>query len=519
MNEELPEDKKSFEDHEEEDSLESLLDESDEFIEWDENEDGGIRSQKVLTKYQEAYLMKFRLENLYEKIDKTFDELLEVTYLEKILKECNLGESHDTTPSLELRKLAVLEASRVNMPNCIDSRFDDLDDDIVGNIDHNYIQLLNASWLNTKSVVLITNQGKEIGKEVFKSWNFYKIFPPHPPKFSLDKWLDLVKKRSGKQELSDTETYYWKEKWLSYQQERVLNPSSCQEVILHIKGIVTSPIYEDMIKTGKRQYQLKHGIQLKETDKTFVFTIPFHEFESIPNNAPSYLLKYLSNIQVAFILPEYAHERTRYFSKKGANLDNFFSYLNALDVGIPIEYLQHLRICHQRRLVRFYRECLRKSNTSDYVTGYFLAMPPNIYGMFDKYWYPYIKNSHAIWRRVSPIHDHYPEWMCKMGGVIIEPSQNNAILLPVQQTAQSTNEIFAPSQKLLQTALQIPPKRIEELYVAELRAIYRVNPKAFTKYAVEYCESSSNQKSKQPANLYETILEDVLKKVYHARHP
>ena len=97
--------------------------------------------------------------------------------------------------------------------------------------------------------------------------------------------------------------------------------------------------------------------------------------------------------------------------------------------------------------------------------------------------------------------------------------KNNAILLPIQQTLQSVNGIFAPSQKLLQTALQIPPKRIEELYVAELRASYRSNPNAFKKYAVEYCESSSNQKSKQPANLYETILEDVLKKVYHARHP
>lgn len=494
----------------------------------DEEQDG--LSDTILTNQSSHYLIKLRVENLQEKIDKSFDELIELQDIESILACFDTGEAHDPTPSLELRKLAILEARRVNLPDSASSRFDDdVDDGTISNMDSSYMELLKASWLNPKSIILITNQGKEVGKDVFRAWNFYRIFPPNPPRIKFEDWLDQERKKTGKQEYSATELWQIKSRWLNYCEERVLHTSSCQQAVSRIIGAVTSPIYDGMTKTKKREFNLQDGIMLRETDKTFIFRIPFAEFADIPSaNASAYLTQYLAYLQVSFILPEYAQERTRYFTKKGACLKNYLAYLDNLEVTLstPLRcQLETLSI--KKKLLRVYRECFISNDGYDSISGYFISLPQNTsFAKLLETMRREIIQSHgkAIVRHVGLQSTWYPEWMRKLGGLIIDPIEEKVDVKCESSESVYYSELedhimqgmFAPSKELIQHATQMSSSEFADSYVAEMRQVYQKNTREFIQYATVYCE----QKQPPAKNVFSTganyleVLDAILRRVY-----
>lgn len=282
-----------------------------------------------LSAQDSLYLIRQRIDNLRQKIKISFDELLE---FEELLNITEVFDSDELPKNLGIpskidKFIAALESKRVNRYNSEEYDGGDIGNAEESNIDQYYHNLLKESWLNKKSVKILSAK---------KTTVFY-----NSSKYKKVTVFDIFEK------------------------------SSIHQVLQRCAELVISPIYDGMASIGNEQYSLSYGIELRFTDKTAIFTIPLEQFFDLPktskkrdiNETPAY-------IEVAFILPFYSHEKKRYF-KKGATLEDVCKYLEKAGGDLPANWIDFLYTLKENRLLRIYWEMFDNRDDKK-VRAYFL---------------------------------------------------------------------------------------------------------------------------------------------------
>lgn len=405
-----------------------------------------------LSEYDPMYLIRQHVENLREEIGLSLDGIIELQELEAIIKEYeddlaaipnNLG-----VPGKTDQFIAALEAKRVNRID--DALYDggDIDDEYLSGIDQHYQKLFKESWLNVKSLKILSS--------------------PNTPPGDNKKMLSLF-------DLYDRESFH-----------KVFR--RCQE-------IAVSPIYDDMETLGDEHYRLQYGCEMRFTDKTAIFTIPIEQFFDIPRADNKAAIAEPAFIQVSFVLPEYAHERKRFF-RKGGSVKEFSAYLERLAVVLSERQRQFLDILVEHGSLRLYREVLELPDR-DEIRGYLF----NVRSGYERYSKGQIfkhlrkrldEYGNLNIKTVTHLHTRYPEWMRKIGGFIVEEINGNAVSLPRPLRIAVDKQL--PRYSFRQERLLIPSDRListnnmsreswQNLYIAELRGAYHRNPLKFKEYA------------------------------------
>ncbi len=291
----------------------------------------------------------------------------------------------------------------------------------------------------------------------------------------------------------------WKAKqdWEKYLENRENSPqSSFQKILLRCRDIATSPIYDTMQETTSENYILENGIEMKFTDKTAIFCIPIKEFADIPRKEDAPVESPIAFLRIAFTLPEYAHERKRFF-RKGGTVQEFARYVERLDSALSEKQQKFLNDLVESSTLRIYREVLELPDTNE-VGGYFL----NISKGYDKFSKSYLesciqdffkKQKNIVIREVTRLQTWFSDWMRKIGGFIIEEKAGRRINIakPLQISVDGRlsahafkKELkFMPSPGLKKSVTYATNEDWQKAFVSELRTTYQSTPKLFHKYA------------------------------------
>ncbi len=442
------------------------------------------------------YLIRQRVENLREQIGLSFDEALELQNLEGLFA----GEERAAPYNLGVadkkdQLISALEGKR-------DDRYEDEEyaggedeKESVSSVNEYYQNLLGESRLNLKSIKILTSERRPVpyrSKGKIRPITIFDLYQTAPRKYSFHQYLAAIwqipEEEAKKQfeALSSSKQWSLKEQWEKYLEERKdKTPSPFQKVLMECHNLVTSPIYDEMETLGEEKYLLKRGYELKFTDKTAVFLIPISEFEDIPaKRAAGHYL------QVAFTLPEYAHERKRFF-RKGGSIKELSTFLEYLGITLSEKQTGFLNELSESNALRLYREVLELPDR-DEIRAYFLNIRSG-YGnkgsivnlIRDRL----NNNENAIVKFVSQFTHWFPEWMRKIGGIVIEEKEGKSITIPKTFRVSVDPKLPAVFQ---QERMLMPPDQLmrfsntaswQQAFIEELRARWRRNPALFRKYS------------------------------------
>ena len=461
-----------------------------------------------LTNQGTMYLIKQRIENLREQIGATAEEVLELQELEKLMKpyeedRAALPEGLGI-PSKTDQFIAALESKRVSRYSDTEydgGEVDEEDEPSESSVNQWYQKLLKASKLNLKSITLLSTDRKPLVHQNGKARQvtLFDLYATLPPKYTFANFLAKLYQMTEDQALAKLQTaaeqdqYALQQQWQNYLEDRKLNaPSPFQKILFRCQQFVTAPIYDGLTELQDEHYQLTDGAEFRFTDKTIVFTIPFTEFEDIPKKSAT--LEQPGFLEVAFILPEYAHDRKRFFRKNGT-VGEFCLYLNHLGVELSEKQQKFLNDLAANKSLRLYHEILELPDR-DEIRGYFL----NILKSYETYSPQWIKK--CIRERlkqedrinvyqVTNFSTQFPEWMRKIGGIVVEAKSGGAVVVPkplqigvdgqLPEYSVKREPLLFPSARLMSEA--VPPDQWQALFVAEMRAVYKSHPKAFKQYA------------------------------------
>ena len=465
----------------------------------------------------ELYLIRQRIDNLRQQVMLSVDELMELHELEgfyAVFSEDEEAVPHDLgIPSNTDRLIAALEGKRVNRYN--DEEYDggdpDEEDESVSSINRYHQELFQKSRLNLKSLNLLSAEKKPIwnnhngngnGNGNGKKLMVYDLYELAPPKFTFPQYLmHLWQKPENEamdalKKLSPVKQWELQEQWKKYLQDREnKTPAPFQQMLLRLRDLTVSPIYDDMQEIGDEHYRLSNGIELRFTDKTGIFTIPMSEFDDIERKpVDSHRLGQAAFLQGALTLPEYAHDRKRFFRKNGT-VEELTRYLGKLGVDFSSKQVTFLNDLVRHGALRLYREVLELPDR-DEVRGYFL----NVRKGFQNYNRGYIRHcirerfqesDRVLVRQVTQFSTWYPEWMRKLGGLIVEDKNGAGVAVPkplqisvdyrLPRHSYKRERMLMPSNRLFRAKTAI--NEWERMFVAEMRTAYRANPQAFKDYA------------------------------------
>lgn len=512
-------------------------------------EDEPRQTNANLTDRGTMYLIEQRVENLREAIGLSLDELFELRELERTIK---LHEEDKAAvpeglgvPSKEQQFIAALEAKRTERYS--DAQYDggdidEADEMSESSVNQYYQKLLQDSRLNLKSIALLSPDKKPIwyatnGKT--KSLTLFDLYQKLPPKQTFPQFLASQWQVSESQataalpKISEAKQYELKQRWLQYLETRTLNsPSPLQQVLFRCKNFVTSPIYDDMEETGDEHYRLANGAEFRFTDKTSVFTIPMAQLEDIPRKqAMPVPLQDIGFITVAFILPEYAHERKRYFKKNGT-VAELVKYLSRLGVELVEKQTQFLNDLAADGVLRLYHEVLELPDRNE-IRAYFLNVRKNFREwnkrLIEKCLCDRLQQEPLlITRQVTQLSTWFPEWMRKIGGIIVEAKLGEAVSIPkplqigvdtkLPAYAVKHEPLLVPSTRLMSES--VPADQWQALFVAEMRTAYKTNPAKFKKYAqdlerkkIELRCGCDNHGSPHQEKCPVPVLEEIFQKI------
>ncbi|NUM35530.1 MAG: hypothetical protein HUU50_13370 [Candidatus Brocadiae bacterium] len=499
-----------------------------------------IPDTEEVSEQDSLYLIRERIENLREQIGLTFDEVLELQNLENIIRiegdaeaPANLGIASKTD-----QLISALEEKRDDRyGNEIYTGGED-EEESVSSVNQYYQNLLKASRLNLKSIALLTAEKRPVpyyANRKYRAMSAFDLYQTAPKKYLFHQYLGFlwqVSEDEAKKQfeaLSSSKQWKLKEQWEQYLEERKdKTPSPYQQVLMHCHDLVTSPIYEGMETLSEEKYRMKGGYDLKFTDKTAIFLIPLSEFEDIPAKRTAGQAQYL---QVAFTLPEYAHEKKRFF-RKGGSIKEFSTFLERLGVSLSEKQTGFLMELGNENALRLYREVLELPDR-DEIRAYFLSIRSG-YGNYGKGAIVNLirdrlnNNENATIRFVSEFTHWFPEWMRKIGGIVVEEKEGKSITIPktfrvsVDTKLPATfqqERMFMPSEALSKNFSEI--NAWQNAFIEELRLRWRKNPVLFQKYneAIQagklqfFCSCSGNGVKLHGKSCPVPVLERVFEKM------
>ncbi len=469
----------------------------------DEKKEGTLLDLEDVSEMDSLYLIRQRVENLREQIGLTFDEVLELQNLEGLF----VGDERAAPYNLGVadkkdQLISALEIKRDDRYHEEEYSGGDVEDEeeSVCSVNQYYQNLLKKSRLNLKSLKILTSDRGPVpyrSKGKIRPMTIFDLFQTAPKKYSFPQYLastwQLSEEAAKKQfeALSSSKQWSLKEQWEQYLEERKdKTPSPFQQVLMYCHDLVMSPIYDEMETLGEEKYLLKRGHELKFTDKTAIFLIPLSEFEGIPAKHDAGQARYL---QVAFTLPEYAHEKKRFF-KKGGSIKELSTFLERLGVPLSEKQTGFLTELGNQNVLRLYREVLELPDR-DEIRAYFLNIRSG-YGNYGKGSIVNLirdrlnNNESAIVRFVSQFTHWFPEWMRKIGGIVIEEREGKSVTIPKTfrisvdpklPAVFQQERMFMPSEGLSTQFSDVVPWK--KAFTDELRARWRHNPALFQKYS------------------------------------
>lgn len=456
----------------------------------------------LLSEQGSLYLIRQRVENLREKIGLTFDEILELENLEGLF----VGEERAAPYNLGVadkkdQLVSALETKRDDRYHEEEYSGGEVEDEeeSVSSVNHYYQSLLKEGRLNLKSIKILTSDRRPVpysSKGKIRHITIFDLFQTAPRKYTFNQYLASiwqVSEEEAKKQfeaLSSSKQWSLKEQWEQYLEERKdKTPSPYQQVLMYCHDLVTSPIYDEMETLGEERYRMKSGYEMKFTDKTAIFLIPLSEFQIIPLKQSPGAARYL---QVAFTLPEYAHEKKRFF-RKGGSIKELATFLDRLGVTLSEKQTGFLNDLSENNALRLYREVLELPDR-DEIRAYFLSLRSG-YGNYAKGSIVNLirdrlnNNENAIVRFVSQFTHWFPEWMRKIGGIVIEEREGKSVSIPKKFRVSvdpklpaifQQERMFMPSEGLSTQFSDVASW--EKAFTDELRARWRHNPALFQKY-------------------------------------
>lgn len=449
-------------------------------------------------------LVRWEVDNLRQKIGKSIDEIIKLRELEAIVSAYDDGEAIPENlgkPSKSDTFISSLETKRTDLYQ--NQPYDGGNAEVSdSSINQYYTGLFQDSYLNIKSLEVLSAEKKPI---VYQNGKVSKVTLfdcfKNMPKLTFEEYLAKVWKVAEKEVheklkmLSEALQRKLKENWRKYLEERQRrSPAPFSEVIQRCKQLAESPIYEGKKEIGREYWMLEYGIELRFTDETAVFTIPIEQFDDIPRKSEKYHIAYL---QVSFVLPLYAREKQRFF-KKGGKLKEFQAMLEGMEADIDEKWLNFLTTLASEGALRLYREVLEKPD-HDRIRGYFLSISSGVNGFSKSYLTKILRNYLSTKekihvRNVSQFQPWFPEWMRKIGGIIIEHREGQAVKrkkpkqLSVDTKLPSRSYLFdsrlMPNESLLDS--HISTEEWQKKFLEQLRTSYKANPQIFKRYAEEY---------------------------------
>lgn len=343
--------------------------------------------EPMMTEQDSTYLVRQRIENLREVVGASVDEILELQSLEhqyrqELLDIEAMPKNLGVTSRIQ-HFIAAIEGKRVNRKD-----YDIYDGGEIpeeySNLNEVFIELLKECWLNPKSVKVLSPDKKQI---------------------------------------------FWKGKRKSVSIYDVFQKEFISEVYFRCVNLSQSPLYGAIQDFLAESFELPHEISLKFTDKTACFIIPLTQFSDFPKRYHN-VENRVGYIQVSFVLPKYAQERRRFF-KKGGNIGEFQQFLSDCGTNLPDNWQNFLDKLSEQGSLRLYREALVLEKETE-ISGYFLNVKR---GYKNGQWFSktFIENiirkrlkkeEGIITRSVLLPFTQYPEWMRKVGGIVIEKISN-----------------------------------------------------------------------------------------------
>ncbi len=462
-----------------------------------------IPDMDLLSEQGSLYLIRQRVENLREQIGLTFDEALELQNLEGLFvgderaAPYNLGVA-DKKDQL-ISALEIKRDDRYHEEEYSGGEVED-EEESVSSVNQYYQSLLKEGRLNLKSIKILSADRRPVpyrSKGKIRHITIFDLYQTAPRKCSFNQYIasiwQIPEEEAKKQfeALSSSKQWSLKEQWEQYLEERKdKTPSPYQQVLMYCHDLVTSPIYDEMETLGEERHRMKGGYELSFTDKTAIFLIPLSEFQIIPLKQASDTARYL---QVAFTLPEYAHEKKRFF-RKGGSIKELSIFLEHLGITLSEKQTWFLNELSESNALRLYREVLELPDR-DEIRAYFLSLRSG-YGNYAKGSIVNLirdrlnNNENAIVRFVSQFTHWFPEWMRKIGGIVIEEREGKSVSIPKRFRVSvdpklpaifQQERMFMPSEGLSKQFSDV--SSWEKAFTDELRARWRHNPALFQKYS------------------------------------
>ena len=486
-----------------------------------------------LTEVPGDYLIRQRIENLREKIDKTVFEILELQKLEALSKEQEIASNLGQPTKLQ-HLIAALEEKRTGMYK--EQVYDGTPSQgSYYSVNNYYTKLFTNSFLNVKSFSVLSQDRKPIYTDSKKKryLTIFDLFPPNTPKLSFTKYvagLWDIDEQSVQNKLNQTSSRsQWKlrEQWQSHLDEsKTSRMSLYQQLLILCKDIVTSPIFADIKQIDENTYAFYRNYQLRFTNKTAIFTLPISEFSFMASPC-GYFPHYIS---FAVVLPEAAQEKQRFFRKGGSlkGLINFFTFTgNELSPGW-CNFLQQLQ---DMQVLRIYHEIL-ECDGKQKVRGYFISLRDakvNTENGITKYTKEYLyqllsqqlQKENCIVKEIMRFHKHYPQWMRNMGGLMIEEKYGKSMektIVSIDPHVQNVKKetLLFPQQHLL----SLPAQEFEYQYLKQLRSLYSNKPRYLKQFAFNVCRGhtvlrcgcNGEHQDKCPV----PILHDIFHKIHNS---
>lgn len=483
-----------------------------------------------LTEVPSDYLIQQRIENLREKIDKSFEEVLELRKLEKEHASDNVD--HCNIPTKTQQFIAALEEKRTGIYN--DQKYDGENSlDAEYSVNTFYMKLFEKSYLNPKSFAVLSKEYQplyiqtEHGKN--KRLSIFDLFTTNNRKLGFEKYLamiweiDEVAVKIKLQTLSARRTWQLREEWQSYLDDIAASRQSpYQQLLIHCKDVIASPIYEGLQEQKEDTYLVANKYHMRFTNKTAVFTIPISEFVSIPQNPCGLAPEYIS---FAVVLPEYAQEKKRFF-RKGGDISGLINFIGFTGHELPEKWCKFLQQLQNSQSIRVYHEVLEHDSKRQ-IRGYFISIKditqktPEGFTVYPKeYLYKVLRkqlqHENCTVKEVSDLHEQYPEWMRKIGGLLVEEKygltmEQKLIFVDTPQSAKH-QKFLLPSKQLQNS--HITKELFTAKYLNELRQSYQRKPKLFEQYAFNICRGHMDLKCSCKGNHNDCCSVPVLRKVF-----
>ncbi|BBM87090.1 hypothetical protein [Candidatus Uabimicrobium amorphum] len=478
------------------------------------------------------YLIQQRIENLREKIDKSFEEVLELKRLENKYGNKEIG--HKSAPTKTQHFISALEEKRTGIYK--NQQYDGENSlDTQCSVNRYYMSLFNKSYLNVKSFVVLSKESKplyvqtESGKS--KQLTIFDLFATNNRKLGFEEYLAMIwdtdenTAKAKLQNISSSHAWQLKKEWQSYLDDiRTSRQSPYQKLLILCKDIITSPIFKDMQKLEEDTYLVRQKYRMRFTDKTAVFTIPMSEFEGIPQNVSALNPTHIS---FAMVLPKCAQEKKRFF-RKGGCLNELINFVAFTGYELPEKWCNFLQQLKDNQFMRIYHENLEYGGKRQ-IRGYFInikdvtrqtekgrsAYPKEyLYRLLRKQ----LQQENCIVKEVSHLHEGYPEWMRKIGGLLVEEKhglvmeQTLIVVDPSLPQTTKHQKLLLPSYHLQNS--HFPVEQFRTAYVNELRQSYQHNPKLFEQYAFNVCRSIAVLKCSCKGSHNDCCTVPVLHKVF-----